>query len=130
MTGADFMMSFPLEAAISRAESINSMPKIAAYVKRIHAMPSFKKALEAKITKINGSVQLIRDGFFLPAQAGMVLLPGDRVLSDAGGKAVIEFTGVKDALIIENGAAATFNLEVVEMDEAPQWIATDLYGQG
>ena len=65
---------------------------------------------QAKITKINGSVQLIRDGFFLPAQAGMVLLPGDRVLSDAGGKAVIEFTGVKDALIIENGAAATFNL--------------------
>ncbi|MEH6998646.1 MAG: hypothetical protein V7542_09610 [Limnobacter sp.] len=85
---------------------------------------------QAKVTKINGSVQLIRDGFFLPAQAGMVLLPGDRVLSDAGGKAVIEFTGVKDALIIENGAAATFNLEVVEMDKAPQWIATDLYGQG
>jgi len=85
---------------------------------------------QAKITKINGSVQLIRDGFFLPAQAGMVLLPGDRVLSDAGGKAVIEFTGVQDALIIENGAAATFNLEVVEMDQAPQWIATDLYGEG
>lgn len=85
---------------------------------------------QAKITKINGSAQLIRDGFFLPAQAGMVLLPGDRVLSDADGKAVIEFTGVKDALIIENGAAATFNLEVVEMDKAPQWIATDLYGQG
>ena len=46
MTGADFMMSFPLEAAMSRAESINSMPKISAYVKRIHTMPSFKKALE------------------------------------------------------------------------------------
>ncbi|KYP10128.1 MAG: glutathione S-transferase [Limnobacter sp. CACIAM 66H1] len=46
MTGADFMMSFPLEATMSRAESVSSMPKIAAYVKRIHAMPSFKKALE------------------------------------------------------------------------------------
>ncbi len=85
---------------------------------------------QARITQVNGNVQLIRDGFFLPAQAGMVLLPGDRVLSDAGGKAVIEFTGVQDALIIENGAAATFNLEVVEMDQAPQWIATDLYGEG
>lgn len=84
----------------------------------------------AKITQVNGNVQLIRDGFFLPAQAGMVLLPGDRVLSDAGTKAVIEFTGVKDALIIENGAAATFNLEVVDMDQVPQWIATDLYGEG
>ena len=85
---------------------------------------------QAKITQISGNVQLIRDGFFLPAQAGMLLLPGDRVLSDAAGKAVIEFTGVKDALIVEKGAAATFNLEVVEMDQVPQWIATDLYGQG
>lgn len=75
---------------------------------------------QAKITQINGNVQLIRDGFFLPARSGMVLLPGDRVLSDAAGKAVIEFTGVKDALIVENGAAATFNLEVVEMDQPPQ----------
>ena len=85
---------------------------------------------QAKISQVSGNVQLIRDGFFLPAQAGLVLLPGDRVVSDPAGKAVIEFTGVKDALIIENGAAATFNLEVVEMDQAPQWIATDLYGQG
>lgn len=85
---------------------------------------------QAKISLINGNVQLIRDGFFLPAQPGMVLLPGDRVVSDAAGKAVIEFTGVNDALVIENGSAATFNLEVVELDEAPQWIATDLYGQG
>jgi hypothetical protein len=85
---------------------------------------------QAKITLVNGNVQLIRDGFFLPAQVGMALLPGDRVVSDAAGKAVIEFTGVKDALIIENGAAATFNLEVVELDQAPQWIATDLYGEG
>lgn len=85
---------------------------------------------QAKITKINGNVQLIRDGFFLPAQAGMLLLPGDRVLSDSAGKAVIEFTGVKDALVIENGAAATFNLEVAEIDQPPQWIATNLVGEG
>ena len=85
---------------------------------------------QAKISRINGNVQLIRDGFFLPAQVGMVLLPGDRVLSDAAGKAVIEFTGVKDALVIENAAAATFNLEVVETDQPPQWIATNLLGEG
>lgn len=46
MTAADVMMSFPLEAAMSRADQINSMPNIAAFVKRIHAMPSYKKALE------------------------------------------------------------------------------------
>lgn len=85
---------------------------------------------KAKITAINGNVQLIRDGFFLPAQAGMELLPGDRVVSDNSAKAVIQFTGVNDALVIEKGAAATFNLEVVEMDQAPQWIATDLFGEG
>jgi hypothetical protein len=85
---------------------------------------------KAKITAINGNVQLIRDGFFLPAQVGMELLPGDRVVSDNSAKAVIQFTGVNDALVIEKGAAATFNLEVVEMDQAPQWIATDLFGEG
>ncbi|HEX4918335.1 MAG TPA: glutathione S-transferase [Limnobacter sp.] len=46
MTGADIMMIFPLEAAASRAESIKSMPNIAAYVKRVHALPAYKKALE------------------------------------------------------------------------------------
>ena len=85
---------------------------------------------KAKITAINGNVQLIRDGFFLPAQVGMELLPGDRVISDNSAKAVIQFAGVNDALVIEKGAAATFNLEVVEMDKAPQWIASDLYGEG
>lgn len=85
---------------------------------------------KARITGINGNVQLIRDGFFLPAQIGMELLPGDRVVSDNGAKAVIQFTGLNDSLVIEKGAAATFNLEVVELDKAPQWIATDLYGEG
>lgn len=85
---------------------------------------------KAKITAINGNVQLIRDGFFLPAQVGMELLPGDRVISDNSAKAVIQFAGVNDSLVIEKGAAATFNLEVVEMDKPPQWIASDLYGEG
>lgn len=85
---------------------------------------------QASVTSVSGNVQLIRDGFFLPAQVGMTLLPGDRMVSDTNAKAVIQFTGVNDALVIEKGAAATFNLKVVEMDEAPQWIATDLYGQG
>lgn len=85
---------------------------------------------KAKITVVNGNVQLIRDGFFLPAQVGMDLLPGDRVISDNSAKAVIQFTGVNDALVIEKGAAATFNLELIELDQAPQWIATDLYGEG
>lgn len=49
MTGADFMMIFPLEAAINRAESSlpNDYPMIASYVKRVHAMPGFQRALAA-----------------------------------------------------------------------------------
>ncbi|HEX4880141.1 MAG TPA: glutathione S-transferase family protein, partial [Limnobacter sp.] len=46
MTGADVMMIFPLEAAASRAEAIKTMPNIAAYVKKVHALPAYKKALE------------------------------------------------------------------------------------
>lgn len=84
----------------------------------------------ATITSIGGNVQLIRDGFFLPAQAGMVLLPGDRIVSGPNAKAVIQFTGVDTALVIEKDAAATFNLEVLENDQPPQWIATDMLGEG
>jgi hypothetical protein len=84
----------------------------------------------ATITSISGNVQLIRDGFFLPAQTGMVLLPGDRIVSGPNAKAVIQFTGVDNALVIEEDAAATFNLEVLENDQPPQWIATDMLGEG
>ena len=85
---------------------------------------------QATIASVNGNVQLIREGFFLPAQIGMVLLPGDRVTSDIAAKAVIQFTGVADTLVIENGAAATFHLELVDLEQPPQWIATDLFGEG
>ncbi|HEX4918336.1 MAG TPA: hypothetical protein VFV43_10595 [Limnobacter sp.] len=95
-------------------------------------MRANNQALEqqATISSATAGVQVVRDGFFLPAQAGMALLPGDRVVAESGARAVIEFTGVNDALVVENAAAATFNLEVVELDQPPQWIASDLFGQG
>lgn len=46
MTAADIMMSFPLEAACSRAEAIAQFPKIREFVDRIHARPAYRKALE------------------------------------------------------------------------------------
>jgi glutathione S-transferase len=48
MTGADTMMIFPLEAALSQSKwiPINQPPNITAYVKRIHSLPSYQKALE------------------------------------------------------------------------------------
>ena len=44
-TGADIMMSFPLEAAASRG-GLGDRPKIAAFVARVHARPAYAKALE------------------------------------------------------------------------------------
>lgn len=85
---------------------------------------------QAIIREISGNVQLIREGFYLPAQSGMALMAGDRLVSDQSAKAVVQFTGVSDALVVEKGAAATFNLEVVELEQAPQWIATNLQGEG
>ena len=47
MTAADIMMSFPLEAAMDRASDASSnLPRIKAFVERIHALPTYKKALE------------------------------------------------------------------------------------
>lgn len=85
---------------------------------------------KATIRETSGDVQLVREGFFLPVQVGMALLPGDRIVTDTSAKAVIQFTGVNDALIVEKGAAATFNLEVVDLEQAPQWIATNIQGEG
>jgi glutathione S-transferase len=45
MTGADIQMSFPLEAALSRMDT-KLVPNIKAYVDKIHATQSYKKALE------------------------------------------------------------------------------------
>lgn len=45
LTGADFQMSFPLEAAVTRAGAAN-YPKIAAWLKKVHARPAYQKGLE------------------------------------------------------------------------------------
>lgn len=46
MTGADFMMSFPLEAAASRSEMISHKPGILKFINRVHNLPAYKVALE------------------------------------------------------------------------------------
>jgi len=45
-SAADIQMSFPLEAAAQRAGLDASRPKLMAFLKRIHARPAYKKALE------------------------------------------------------------------------------------
>ena len=45
LTGADIMMSFPLEAAATRAD-LSELPHITAFLERIHARPSYQAALE------------------------------------------------------------------------------------
>ncbi|WP_227591672.1 glutathione binding-like protein, partial [Klebsiella aerogenes] len=46
-TAADVMMSFPLEAAVSRANATAGRPRIAAWLEKIHARPAYKAALAA-----------------------------------------------------------------------------------
>jgi glutathione S-transferase len=46
MTAADVQMSFPLEAAASRAGLDASRPALFAFLKRVHARPAYKRALE------------------------------------------------------------------------------------
>lgn len=45
-TAADIQMSFPIEAAAARAGLGGRMPKLQAFVERIHARPAYKRALE------------------------------------------------------------------------------------
>lgn len=45
-TGADIQMSFPLEAADSRAGIEKGYPKVHAFLDRIHARPAYQRALE------------------------------------------------------------------------------------
>lgn len=48
LTAADFQMIFPLEAINAQQKNMAaSYPNIAAYVKRIHALPTYQKALAA-----------------------------------------------------------------------------------
>jgi glutathione S-transferase len=46
ITAADVMMSFPLEAARSRAGLSSSRPNTIAWLERVHARPAYQKALE------------------------------------------------------------------------------------
>jgi glutathione S-transferase len=45
-TGADVMMSFPLEAATQRAGLDASRPKLSDFLQRIHSRPAYRRALE------------------------------------------------------------------------------------
>jgi glutathione S-transferase len=45
LTGADVMMSFPVEAAASR-NGLGSRPKLAAWLQTVHARPAYRRALE------------------------------------------------------------------------------------
>ena len=44
LSGADIMMSFPLEAAATRAD-LSSCPNISGFLKRIHSRPAYQAAL-------------------------------------------------------------------------------------
>jgi glutathione S-transferase len=44
-TAADIMMSFPLEAAADRAAARVARPRLAAFLKRIHVRPAYRRAL-------------------------------------------------------------------------------------
>jgi len=46
LSGADFQMSFPLEAWVARNPEDASYPRIAAYVKRIRERPAYQNALD------------------------------------------------------------------------------------
>ena len=45
-TAADVQMSFPLEAAMARGGMNGQIPAIAGFLKRIHARPAYRRALE------------------------------------------------------------------------------------
>jgi glutathione S-transferase len=45
-TAADVMMSFPVEAALSRGSSAEKAPRLAAFLDRIRARPAWQRALE------------------------------------------------------------------------------------
>lgn len=46
LTGADIAMSFPVEAAMSRADGIGAKPSIRRYLEAIRARPAYQRALE------------------------------------------------------------------------------------
>ncbi len=46
LSGADIMMSFPLEAAVARAGLDARHPRMLDFVKRVHARPAYQRALQ------------------------------------------------------------------------------------
>lgn len=46
LTGADIMMSFPVEVAAVRANALEGRPKLAAFLERIRARPAYQRAVE------------------------------------------------------------------------------------
>jgi glutathione S-transferase len=46
-TAADVMMSFPLEAAVARADALEGRPHLAAWLAKVHARPAYRAALAA-----------------------------------------------------------------------------------
>ncbi|MDD0854355.1 glutathione S-transferase [Halobacteriovorax sp. GB3] len=46
LTGADFQMSFPLEAGMTRVDNREKYPAILAFLDKIHSREGYKKALE------------------------------------------------------------------------------------
>ncbi len=54
-TAADIQMSFPIEAAAARAGLGSRMPRLQAYLGRIHARPAYKRAL-----KKGGAFELLK----------------------------------------------------------------------
>jgi glutathione S-transferase len=55
LTGADIQLSFVLEAASARASFGDKYPMLAAFLKRVHARPAYKRAL-----KNGGPYELIK----------------------------------------------------------------------
>jgi glutathione S-transferase len=47
ITAADVMMSFPLEAAVTRADATRGRPHISKWLERIHSRPAYQAALKA-----------------------------------------------------------------------------------
>jgi glutathione S-transferase len=45
-TAADIQMSFPLEAAAARAPIVSQMPRLSAFLDRVHARPAYRRALD------------------------------------------------------------------------------------
>jgi len=46
LTGADVMMSYPLQAAMSRGAPGEAFPRVEAYLAQIDARPAYKRAIE------------------------------------------------------------------------------------